>query len=130
MKILTHSRHETYTVYYRDFNFVGERSGYSFDCDEAGNFTPKNACQKKNFEACLTGMVGGKKVEDQGVEARVHDCFVPAVGQCSCGAEVILDSFTNTCDCGRDYNMSGQELAPREQWGEETGEDWFDVQGL
>lgn len=24
--------------------------------------------------------------------------------------------------CGRDYNSAGQLLAPREQWGEETGE--------
>lgn len=28
-----------------------------------------------------------------------------------------------SCDkCGRDYNSSGQRLAPRSQWGEETGE--------
>lgn len=34
-------------------------------------------------------------------------------------------SFTNTCDhCGQDYNFSGQMLAPRYCWGEETGEHW------
>ena len=33
--------------------------------------------------------------------------------------------FTTTCDhCGADYNSSGQLLAPRAQWGEETGEHW------
>lgn len=26
------------------------------------------------------------------------------------------------CSCGREYNSGGQLLAPREQWGEETGE--------
>jgi len=47
-----------------------------------------------------------------------------AVGRCSCGRNVLLDSFTCPCDCGRDYNQSGDLLAPREQWGEETGEHW------
>ena len=51
-----------------------------------------------------------------------------AVGACNgCGSEVVLSGFTNTCDCGKDYNMSGQELAPREQWGEETGESVADI---
>ena len=52
---------------------------------------------------------------------------VPRIGLCQCGEEVILDHFTNTCECGRDYNRSGQELAPREQWGEETGESLSDI---
>ena len=44
-----------------------------------------------------------------------------------CGEEMICEDFTNTCDiCGRDYNSAGQELAPRSQWGEETGETWQD----
>lgn len=34
---------------------------------------------------------------------------------------------TNTCECGADYNMSGQRLADRGQWGEETGEDSREV---
>lgn len=47
-----------------------------------------------------------------------------AIGECSCGRQVTLSSFTNECDCGIDYNFAGQKLAPREQWGEETGEHW------
>jgi hypothetical protein len=47
---------------------------------------------------------------------------IPAVGRCACGSEVTLSGFTNTCECGTDYNMSGDKLASREQWGEETGE--------
>jgi len=52
------------------------------------------------------------------------------VAQCVCGEEVLLMGFTNTCDCGRDYNMSGQLLASREQWGEETGESISDILGV
>jgi hypothetical protein len=44
-----------------------------------------------------------------------------------CGEWLRCDNFTTTCpDCGADYNMSGDRLAPREQWGEETGERWRD----
>lgn len=39
-----------------------------------------------------------------------------------CGEEVELSRFTNTCQCGIEYNNFGQELAPREDWGWETGE--------
>jgi hypothetical protein len=36
--------------------------------------------------------------------------------------------FTTTCsECGADYNQSGQRLALREQWGEETGEHLADI---
>lgn len=52
----------------------------------------------------------------------------PAIGQCDCGAQVELAHFTNTCDrCGADYNSSGQRLASREFWGEETGEHPADI---
>ena len=45
-----------------------------------------------------------------------------------CGQEFMLDRFTNTCPvCGADYNSSGQMLAPRSQWGEETGESVHDI---
>ena len=50
---------------------------------------------------------------------------VPVIA-CSCGAEIVCYDFTNTCDCGNDYNFAGQLLASREQWGEETGEDISD----
>jgi hypothetical protein len=44
------------------------------------------------------------------------------IRRCVCGRKVTCHAFTNTCECGRDYNHAGQELAPRSQWGEETGE--------
>jgi len=42
--------------------------------------------------------------------------------KCPCGRWVLCSGFTNTCECGRDYGMNGYQLAPRSQWGEETGE--------
>jgi len=45
-----------------------------------------------------------------------------------CGIEIECSEFTNTCSvCGADYNWNGTRLAPREQWGEETGESIADI---
>lgn len=45
-----------------------------------------------------------------------------------CGKWLRCDGFTNTCErCGRDYNWAGQMLAPRSQWGEDTGEHLADI---
>lgn len=52
---------------------------------------------------------------------------VPGAVKCRCSREVELHDFTNTCECGADYNMSGQLLAPREQWGEECNETADDI---
>ena len=49
---------------------------------------------------------------------------------CDCGEEVTCSQYTNTCSCGRDYSMSGSMLAPRSQWGEETGEHPCDIANL
>ncbi|MFJ8247337.1 hypothetical protein [Peribacillus asahii] len=40
-----------------------------------------------------------------------------------CGSKVELySSWANECSCGTEYNGFGQRLAPREEWGYETGE--------
>jgi len=45
-----------------------------------------------------------------------------------CGEWMYCEGFTNTCEvCGADYNWAGQRLAPRSQWGEETGESLSDI---
>ena len=47
--------------------------------------------------------------------------------RCGCGEEIVCSGFTNACDCGADYNMSGTLLADRSQWGAETGESVSDI---
>lgn len=98
-------------------------AGFSFDCDKDGNVKqPMNPAAQANYDKCVSGEIN---VYFEGLITRPWSYVEPAVGQCACGANVSLANFTNTCDkCGRDYNMSGQLLAPREQWGEETGEHW------
>lgn len=44
----------------------------------------------------------------------------------SCGREVACHRFTNTCDCGREFNLYGEELAMR--WEEGRGNKCVKVQ--
>ena len=68
------------------------------------------------------------RVTETDKDGYIHSGREPAVGLCHCGRKIVLEGFTNTCEaCGRDYNWAGQELAPRAQWGEETGESLSDI---
>ena len=98
-------------------------SGYSFDCDEAGNPTFPNPSQRENYERVKLDPA----YRCTGVRKDEWTYTIPAVLKCDCGREVSLDGFTCPCDCGRDYNSSGTLLAPRSQWGEETGETAADI---
>ena len=124
MKILQKSHHKTFVSYERFFeSALFQGSGYVFDCDKDGNLINPNIDSVNNFNSCLSGEYN---VIDHGIEKVKNTKFVSAIGQCDCGRKVYLDSFTNTCDCGIDYNMSGDRLASREFWGEETNEHWSD----
>lgn len=73
-------------------------------------------------------MAGNKVVETVDYTRGDGKLVKRNVIRCNCGSEVLCGEFTNTCsNCGRDYNMSGQLLAPREQWGEDTGESLSDI---
>lgn len=135
------------TIEYRRFfeDIRRSGSGFGFECNADGTPTNLNPTSKESYEACLTGkvevyarigdpeFVPGKdtvitmEVVDRGIEEVRHSWTEPAVIACDCSRHVTLDGFTNTCECGADYNGSGQRLAPRKQWGEETGESLADI---
>lgn len=128
MKIIREKRFHECVVYARVFDHSeDDDSGYSFPCDESGNvevstLTPAaRANYKRAMRECI----------DRGVVDYPSRWTESAIGECHCGAHVELGGFTNTCErCGTDYNWCGQELAPREQWGEETGEALCDIERI
>jgi len=124
MKIIQEAKYETETHHDIYFHYVGNEDwGFDFPCNADGHIIePLNQAARENYEACLTGMVRGTPVVRAGMRTYTNSYRIPAVGRCQCGRLVDLYGFTNTCDCGRDYNMDGSLLAPREQWGDETGE--------
>jgi len=130
MKIIRQRERKTIVKHLRMFDWEDEAgSGFAFRCDEKGQLQlDVHRGALANYAACLGGEVNGRKVVDRGVLRHEHSYIEPAVGLCErCGEEVELTGFTNCCSCGADYNMSGQLLAPRSQWGWETGESVADI---
>lgn len=123
IKIIKHREYETITEYYYFFSRDQRgNSGFSIPCNENGEPFDK---WKDRFDELM-------EQKDEfvwhGLQERKIDVIHPTIGQCVCGEEIELSGFTNTCtNCDRDYNSSGQELAPRSQWGEETGESLSDI---
>jgi hypothetical protein len=60
------------------------------------------------------------------VNERLRPCRRKVVECERCGREVLCYAFTNGCECGAEYNMSGQMLAARSQWAEDTYDDPYD----
>lgn len=75
-------------------------------------------------------MVHGRKLFERANQREENAGMIERWLVCDCGEECELAGFTNTCECGAEYNMSGALLAPREQWGEETGEHASDLNNL
>lgn len=134
IKILRHSEIVETRHYCREWGYDdGTSCGFSFPSDASGNIDESKLSDaaKANLRACHDGAIvfNGRHIGliDKGVVTYTNRQREPAIGECACGREVVLAGFTNACECGRDYNSAGQELAPREQWGEETGESLADI---
>jgi len=131
MKIIRKRERITNITYYRSFDWRDEPgSGFNFPCDKDGNIDIDidlmQPAGKENYHKCINAEYD---VIDNGIEIYNNSYMQPAIGICSiCKTEVQLYSSTNTCEkCGTDYNLFGQELTPRSQWGYETGESEWDI---
>lgn len=129
MKIIQDRTWRESTTYSLFYEYKGEHgAGYSFNCDENGNiFLDKlhDVARTQSLPYCQNNPELFKKPRIVEYTNRWKE---PRIGLCSCGCEIELERFTNTCDgCQADYSSSGELLAPREQWGEETGESVADI---
>lgn len=127
-RFIQHSERVTEVSYAMFFQISDSEPGhgYAFECTEAGELLPFTCDAAKASYARV--IASPDKFVPKGIDRREHRYNVPSVILCDrCDREVILDGFTNTCDCGADYSMSGQILAPRSQWAEEAGESLSDI---
>ncbi len=132
MKIISKRERVTVTNYCLEFDYEGalRNHGFSFDCDKNG-FIDTNSYEGIGLENLIGCLMGTNSTVYMGINEYTHSYTEPAVGLCDlCNRKVYLDGFTNTCDCGADYNMNGSLLASREFWGEETGEHISDILGV
>ena len=123
------SKRITVTEYRRSFIWREDPgSGFGFDCDEHRNIDIEKLQEpaREKLRKCLNGEYD---VIDEGVIKHVYSYIEPGEIDCvNCKETVVLhSSWLNTCECGIDYDGSGNKLAPRSQWGEETGETWYDT---
>ena len=108
--------------YYKD----DENAGFSFPADSTGKLDTTNMSNIaiENYDWCMA-----HTDEMIGPEFRTykHTYTEPAVGRCSCGREVVLESdFAGAvrCECGRWYNIFGQELVDLKYWEEPWDEEY------
>jgi len=114
MQIIQERTHHEETTYYLGFYWEEDPgAGFSFNCDENGKVDFTNRPEAlHNYEMCVKGKDRkGNRILSCGLQRSYRQWAEPAIGKCVCGAEVYLEGFTCPCDCGRDYNSSGQELA-------------------
>lgn len=120
-----------YAVHFDSLTIPG--AGYSFTCDKEGNVIER-------YQDQFNQLKNNPRYRYAGVVEYSRRWNEPAVIRCTntikvrrgtkvatyeeCGNEVVLDMvMTNTCSrCKADYNSSGSRLAPRSQWGYDTGE--------
>lgn len=130
MQILTRRKRVTAILYRAHYHFANDPDrGFSFDCDKDGVVDTANLAPAgmASLAGCQAGAIDGARIIYDGIVRVERSYTEPAIGRCSCGEQVALSSFTNTCDCGADYNTAGQLLSPRSYWGEETGESLSDI---
>lgn len=124
--------HEHVTTHRLFFQRIGDTpgTGFSFPCDPEG-IVDRAALYpegRANLDALLDGELTHLH-EDAVVETHTDTVYhYPVIACDDCGEHLMLtNGWLNTCECGADYNGGGQRLAPRSQWGEETGEHWSDT---
>lgn len=110
-------------------------SGYilydSRDTDRITRLSPTMKKAREQLVSEHTKLEGAPCKCGKGIYSLLHNKWEKehkgyTVVTCDCGKEIECHHFTNTCNCGADYNHSGQRLATRRQWGEETNEHWMD----
>lgn len=94
--------------------------------------TNRETGDMKYFEKKFKEKIDAINYRQEILDNMLNNCYshwakVYPVIKCHCEEKIECINFTNTCDnCGADYNFDGILLASRSQWGEETGEDWWE----
>ena len=118
IKERTPLKFKDYSIEYRYKDDI--TAGFSFPatCHGAPDFSCMGPEMRANYEACLTDerLTEGEFTKHEWIYVE------PALGLCSCGKEVVLDSGYQgavRCECGRWYNLFGQELRDPKYWEED-----------
>jgi len=123
------TRREPKTDIFYEVSFMHDANGgFGFPCDKEGNLKPLHPDGQRNYEYC---MAHPEKFsyEWNRIRRYEHHYIEPAHGDCICGRTVYLEDHyygACQCDCGRWYNIYGQELLPPEQWEEDPSDEDYE----
>jgi hypothetical protein len=121
IKIIKERTPVTVKEYYIEFNYKDDpEAGFCFPATIHGDpdFASMPPEAIANYEACLTD----DRLTEAEFEVREWTYVQPAVGECSCGQEVVLESGyegATQCECGRWYSIFGQSLKDPKYWEED-----------
>lgn len=121
LKIIKERAHEVLKDYYIEFLYKDDPSaGFMFPALPFGepDFAVMSEEAMANYKKCLTDdrLTGPEFIKGE------RTYWAPAVGKCSCGKEVVLEcdyAGAVMCECGRWYNLFGQELRDPKYWEED-----------
>ena len=124
LKDMTRGEWKTQVWYELAFD-DGHGSGFAFPCDADGKVTELPPDAVKNYEFCLAHP---ERFARYGVVDQIRQRYrEPDTGVCFCGERIELhNEYHGACacpNCGRWYNLFGQELRPPEQWEEDIDEE-------
>jgi hypothetical protein len=128
MKIIKERTPETIIDYYIEFTYKDDpEAGFCFPAYSNGDPDLEHMSPEAqaNYEACFKDdrLTGPEFVQNK------RTYMSPAVGLCTCGREVVLESTymgATSCECGRWYNVFGQSLLDPKYWDERDGDDdWY-----
>ena len=118
LKIIKERTPETIITYTIEFNYKDDpTAGFVFPANPDGTpaFDKMPEAAKINYEKCLTD----SRLTEAEFKVTKHTYMNPAVGECSCGKEVVLVGGyegATQCECGRWYNLFGQSLIDPKYW--------------
>jgi hypothetical protein len=106
------------TEYTREFTNE-DGGGYVFKANAKGEVIFENECQKRNYIYAMCHPEEFPVQYNEFVTTK-RTYTEPAVGICRCGKEVaLIDEYMGACqckNCGKWYNIFGQELIDPEYW--------------
>lgn len=115
----------------------GRGNGLCFPCDKDGNILPApehpsldhnkvDEARQRNLQDALAHPE--RYVRFNKVIRETHEYKEMAHGTCKCGYELYLyNQYLGACECpecGRWYNLFGQELTPPDQWEDNYEGEW------
>lgn len=125
LKIIKERTPETIKEYYIEFKYKDDpEAGFCFPAEPTGapDFAHMEPEAIANYKACLTD----NRLTEGELEAHIWTYIHPAIGECSCGREVVLEcdhAGAIQCECGRWYNLFGQSLIDPKYWEEDYDDD-------